>query len=72
MTIILQNTGSCAFVEDLNGAWTHDQKCAHEFAYGLDALLFCFDRRLDHMQMLARFPDARMNFSVPVADARTE
>ena len=68
MDIVLQSKGSSAFIEDLAGAWTNEREHAHIFASGLEALFFCFRRRLNNMQMVATFLDSRMNFSVPVAD----
>ena len=72
MNILLQSKGSSAFIEDLAGAWTKERQHAHEFASGLEALVFCFKRRLNNMQMVATFLDPRMNFSVPVADVRAD
>ncbi len=72
MNIVLQSKGSSAFIEDLSGAWTKEREHAHIFASGLEALVFCFKRRLNNMQMVAMFVDSRMNFSVPVADVRAD
>ena len=72
MNIVLQSKGSSAFIEDLAGAWTEQREDAHVFATGLEALVFCFKRRLNNMQIVATFVDARMNFSVPVADVRAD
>ena len=72
MSIVLQSKGSSAFIEDLAGAWTKDREHAHVFASGLEAMFFCFKRRLNNMQMVATFCDSRMNFSVPVADVRAD
>ncbi|HTL58556.1 MAG TPA: hypothetical protein VL361_22910 [Candidatus Limnocylindrales bacterium] len=72
MDIVLQSKGSAAFIGDLAGAWTDERQNAYVFANGLEALFFCFKRRLNNMQMVAIFFDSRMNFSVPVADVRTD
>jgi len=72
MNIVLQSKGSSAFIEDLAGAWTKERKHAHVFANGLEALVFCFQRRLNNMQMVATFLDSRINLSVPVADVRAD
>lgn len=72
MNIVLQNKGSSAFIEDLGGAWTKEREHAHIFANGLEALFFCFKRRLSNMQIVGTFFDSRMNFSVPVADVRAD
>ena len=70
MNIVLQSKGSSAFIEDLAGAWREEREHAHIFATGIEALLFCFKRRLNNMQMVAIFIDPRMNFSVSVSDVR--
>jgi hypothetical protein len=72
MDIVLQSKGSSAFIKDLAGAWTEEREHAHIFGSGLDALFFCFKRRLNNMQMVATFLDSRMNFCVPVADVRAD
>jgi len=72
MNIVLQSKGSSAFIENLAGAWTNQPEHAHIFANGLEALVFCFRRRLNNMQMVATFLDSRMNFSVPVADVHID
>jgi len=71
MNIVLQSKGSSAFIEGLGGAWTKEREDAHVFANGLEAMVFCFQRRLKNMQMVATFLDPRMNFSVPVAEVHT-
>ena len=72
MNIVLQNKRSSAFIEDWAGAWTKEREHAHIFANGLEALFFCFKRRLNNMQIVGTFVDSRMNFSVPVADVRAD
>ncbi len=72
MNIVLQSKRSSAFIEDLAGAWTKEREQAHVFASGLEAFVFCFQRRLKNMQMLAIFRDPRMNFSVPVAEVQID
>jgi len=72
MNIVLQSKKSSAFIEDLAGAWTKEREDAHVFGNGLEALAFCFKRRLNNMQIVATFLDPRMNFSIPVADARAD
>ncbi len=71
MNIVLQSKESSAFIEDLGGAWTKEREDAHVFANGLGAMVFCFQRRLKNMQVVATFLDPRMNFSVPVAEVHT-
>jgi hypothetical protein len=71
MKIVLQNKSNLSFVETLAGAWTKDGERAFEFPNSLDALLYCFDRQIVDMQMVARFVDPTMNFSCSVSDTRT-
>lgn len=68
MKIKLQNKWNLAFIKDLEGGWTKNSDLAHPFATDLEALFFCFNRHMKNMQIVASFADARMNFSVPVAD----
>jgi hypothetical protein len=69
MKIVLQNKSNLSYVENLGGAWTKDGELAFEFPSGLDALLYCFDRQMVDMQMVARFVDPAINFSCSVSDA---
>lgn len=71
MDIVLQNKKDSAFVRNESGGWTSDPTRAHVFLRGLDALAHCFKQRLNGMQMVVRFNDSRMNFTVTVADTRT-
>ena len=66
MNLILQNVNHRAFIADETGSWTWLSQRAHVFAHGLEAFLFCFDRRLLNMQILVRFTDPTLNFAVPV------
>ena len=68
MTLVLQNKRNSAFIEGLAGAWTIDREQAHVFLNSLDALSFCFKRRLPNMQILAMFHNPKLNFTVPVTD----
>jgi len=70
MKIVLQNRSNLSYVKSLGGAWTKDGELAFEFSSSLDALLYCFDRQMVDMQMVARFVDPAMNFSCSVSDAR--
>ena len=72
MKIKLQNKRNLDFIKDLDGGWTKNSDLAHPFATDLEALFFCFNRRMKNMQMVASFPDTRMNFSVPVTDVGVE
>ena len=53
------------------GAWTKYGELAFEFPSSLDALLYCFDRQMVDMQMVARFVDPAINFSCSVSDANS-
>jgi hypothetical protein len=68
MKIVLQNKFDLSYVENLRGAWTKDGELAFEFSSSLDALLYCFDRQMVDMQMVARFVDPAINFSCSVSD----
>jgi hypothetical protein len=68
MKIVLQNKSNLSYVENLGGAWTKDGELAFEFSNSLDALLYCFDRQMVDMQMVARFVDPAINFSCSVSD----
>jgi hypothetical protein len=70
MKIVLQNRSNLSYVKNSGGAWTKDGEGALEFPNSLDALLYCFDRQMVDMQMVARFVDPAMNFSCSVSDAR--
>jgi hypothetical protein len=70
MKIVLQNRSNLSYVKNLGGAWTKDGELAFEFPSSLNALLYCFDRQMVDMQMVARFVDPAMNFSCSVSDAR--
>jgi hypothetical protein len=70
MNIVLQNTSHRGFIADEAGSWTQSSDNACVFPNSLNALLFCFDRRLPNMQILAMFQNSKQNFSVPVTDSR--
>ena len=69
MNILLQKKGTLSYVKGLSG-WTTRREKARVFGTGLEALFFCFNRRITNMQILAEFVDARMNFILPVTDLR--
>jgi len=68
MNLVLQNKGHRGFIADETGSWTESSERARIFPSCLNALLFCFDRRLPNMQILAMFTNPEMNFSMPVTD----
>jgi len=68
MNIVLQNKSHRGFIADETGSWTESSESARIFPNCLNALLFCFDRRLPNMQILAMFKNPAMNFSMPVTD----
>jgi hypothetical protein len=69
MNILLQNKKTLNYVNGLSG-WTKKPEKAQVFGTGLEALFFCFNRRIANMQILGNFLDARMNFTMPVTDLR--
>ena len=69
MNILLQNKKTLGYVTDLS-MWTMQPEKAHRFETGLEALFFCFNRRLKNMQILGEFVNPRMNFTMPVTDLR--
>jgi len=71
MDIVLQSKKDSAFVRNQSGEWTSDPRRAHVFLRGLDALAHCWNRRLNDMQMVVRFTDSRMNFTVAIANTLT-
>lgn len=68
MSIVLQNKESQQFVGRSPGSWTLHGANAQVFLNGLDAMVYCFSRRLSNMQILARFQNTAMDFTVPVSD----
>jgi len=68
MNILLQNKCHSGFIADETGSWTNSPDGARIFPNCLNALLFCFDRRLANMQILAMFKNPDLNFSMPVTD----
>ena len=69
MNIVLQNKKTLSYVTDLS-TWTRHHEKAHLFGTGIEALFFCFNRHLKHMQILGEFVNPRMNFTIPVTDLR--
>lgn len=67
MNLILQSKGHLGFIANA-GVWTSNQDKARTFPNGLSAMLYCYDRRLPNMQILARFNNPQFNFIVPVTD----
>jgi hypothetical protein len=67
MDILLQSKGTLHYVESHTRWTTHVEK-AHIFATGLEAIFFCLNHQMVNMQILGRFTDERMNFTVPVTD----
>jgi hypothetical protein len=71
MNILLQNKRTLQFVEGRAG-WTAKAEQARVFGTGLEAIFFCLNHDMANMQILGRFTDERMNFTVPVTDLRNE
>jgi regulatory protein YycH of two-component signal transduction system YycFG len=69
MNILLQNKRTLDYVNAHSG-WTTKREKARVFGTGIEALFFCFNRRIASMQILGDFLDARLNFTMPVTDLR--
>jgi hypothetical protein len=69
MKLLLQRKENLEFIQTRGASWTIHRGRAHAFANGLEAILFCYDRHLTDMQILATFSDARLDFTVPIARA---
>jgi hypothetical protein len=69
MRILLQNKTTLHYVESAAG-WTAYVDKARVFGTGLEAISFCLNHQIANMQILGKFTDVRMNFTVPVTDLR--
>ena len=69
MNIFLQNKKTLSYVQSPTG-WTADRAKARPFATGIEALFYCFNRRITNMQILGDFVNAQLNFTLPVTDLR--
>ena len=69
MDLILQNKTDLKFIQDRAGVWTARRDKALIFSNSLQAMFFCFNRRMGDMQIMAIFDDSRMNFTIPITDA---
>ena len=67
MRIILQNKMTGDYVER-GGGWTWKQGKARDFASGLEAIVFCFERQICKMQIACAYQDLTKRFTVPVTD----
>jgi hypothetical protein len=69
MNILLQNKGTLNYVEG-TAEWTTHAEKARVFGTGLEAIFYCLNHHMANMQILGRFADERMNFTVPVTNPR--
>ena len=69
MNIFLQNKKTLSYVQSPTG-WTADRAKARPFETGIEALFYCFNRRITNMQILGDFVNAQLNFTLPVTDFR--
>ncbi len=67
--ILLQSKKTREYVNQ-GGGWTGKQRRARVFSSGLDAIMFCLDRRIFEMQIVCVFEDLAKNFTVSVTDRR--
>jgi hypothetical protein len=70
MTILLQNQKTLNYVAGPE-SWTADIERACAFNTGLEAFCFCLANHIRDMQILGKFDDTRMNFTVAVTNRRT-
>jgi hypothetical protein len=71
MTILLQNKKTLDYVQG-PARWTTDVDQARVFDTGMEAMWFCLHHDIGDMQILGKFVDTRMDFTVPVTDVRAE
>lgn len=71
MTILLQNKQTLNYVEG-PAKWTAHAERARVFGTGLEAICFCLNHHIGDMQILGKFVDTRMDFTVPVTDLRQD
>ena len=69
MKILLQNRKTLNFLEATTG-WTPNHAEARNFSSGLEAMFYCLNHHIADMQILGKFADQRMDFTVPVTDLR--
>lgn len=69
MKILLQSKNTRDYV-DQGGGWTGNIATARVFTSGLDAMMFCLDRRILQMQIVCVFEDLARNFTIAVTDCR--
>jgi hypothetical protein len=69
MNILLQNKRTLNFL-GCTTRWTPDHYKARLFGTGLEAMFFCLNHHIANMQILGKFSDQRMDFTVPITDLR--
>lgn len=69
MNILLQDRGTLKFLGATSG-WTPNHAEARIFGTGLEAMFYCLNHHVADMQILGKFVDRRMDFTVPVTDLR--
>lgn len=65
MTIILQRKNTSTYVDQGLKEWTTRREKADAFPSFLGALMFCYDRHLNGMQIVSGFPD-KSGFTFPI------
>lgn len=71
MNILLQNRRTLNFLKASTG-WTPNCDEALIFSTGLEAMFYCLNHHIANMQILGKFADQRMDFTIPVTDLRCE
>jgi hypothetical protein len=65
--LLLQSKKTGEYVSH-GGDWTPNRRKARVFRNGLDAVMFCLNRRISAMQIVCVFKNLAKNFTVPVTD----
>ena len=69
MRILLQSKTTRDYVNQ-DGGWTCKQGMARVFSSGLDAMMFCLNRKILQMQIVCVSEDLAKNFTIAVTDCR--
>ena len=67
MNIFLQNFETGDYVQ-FNGGWTEQHVRARMFGTGMEAMMYCLEHHMHHMQVVGEFDDPGLNFYMPITD----